>query len=331
MGWENGSAQPHTDKLANILYTYSTYIARYHNNSCRNAAKIYFLHRSYTFSAVVELDSLYPSSARAFASCVHTRARFGPAAWSECANIIINIYYYKYACRSGSASNIRACVRGLCVFVCVARRTKKNNIPIRLTLSILISFQAVNFSIAIPCASHCGIQMVQSNQTTGNICYVWYSSIIYQPISLTHFWYCFAKNHCKFISQSRVNWWDGWTSNRIRGKPPFGSVKRQPLLRNGSSSQNLIYPNLLFPLSTVDYFNFSLYLFVSNLVACVRVSHLFGSLVAVQKRISQGLKVLQYYTTKNWIFKNDKFLRMRYKMNKADREKFNFNVEDVRV
>lgn len=53
------------------------------------------------------------------------------------------------------------------------------------------------------------------------------------------------------------------------------------------------------------------------------------SLVAVQKRISQGLKVLQYYTTKNWIFKNDKFLRMRYKMTKGDRETFNFSVEDV--
>lgn len=53
------------------------------------------------------------------------------------------------------------------------------------------------------------------------------------------------------------------------------------------------------------------------------------SLVAVQKRISQGLKVLQYYTTKNWIFKNDKFLRMRYKMTKSDRETFNFSVEDV--
>ena len=53
------------------------------------------------------------------------------------------------------------------------------------------------------------------------------------------------------------------------------------------------------------------------------------SLVGIQRRISQGLKVLQYYTTKNWTFKNDKFLRMKERMSPKDRELFFFSVEEV--
>lgn len=53
------------------------------------------------------------------------------------------------------------------------------------------------------------------------------------------------------------------------------------------------------------------------------------SLVGVQRRISQGLKVLQYYTTKNWTFKNEKFLRMKENMSRKDQEMFYFSVEEV--
>lgn len=53
------------------------------------------------------------------------------------------------------------------------------------------------------------------------------------------------------------------------------------------------------------------------------------SLVGIQNRISQGLKVLQYYTTKNWVFKNEKFLHMKEKMTVGDRKKFYFSVEEV--
>ena len=42
----------------------------------------------------------------------------------------------------------------------------------------------------------------------------------------------------------------------------------------------------------------------------------------VQKRISQGLKVLQYYTTKEWTFKNKNFLKMYEDMNDFDKETF---------
>lgn len=57
---------------------------------------------------------------------------------------------------------------------------------------------------------------------------------------------------------------------------------------------------------------------------------LYSSLVGIQKRISQGLTVLQYYTTKNWSFKNEKFLHMMEIMSPADRKRFYFSVEEVR-
>lgn len=53
------------------------------------------------------------------------------------------------------------------------------------------------------------------------------------------------------------------------------------------------------------------------------------SLVGIQRRISQGLKVLQYYTTKNWTFKNDKFLSMKNKLTPKDKELFYFSIEEV--
>lgn len=42
----------------------------------------------------------------------------------------------------------------------------------------------------------------------------------------------------------------------------------------------------------------------------------------VQKRVSQGLKVLQYYTTRDWIFKNENFIKLYDEMNEVDKEKF---------
>lgn len=42
----------------------------------------------------------------------------------------------------------------------------------------------------------------------------------------------------------------------------------------------------------------------------------------VQKRVSQGLKVLQYYTTRDWVFKNDNLLKLHEEMNSVDKAKF---------
>lgn len=52
-------------------------------------------------------------------------------------------------------------------------------------------------------------------------------------------------------------------------------------------------------------------------------------LVDVQKRISNGLKVLQYYTTRKWIFKNQNFKQLYADLNEVDKKKFNFNLLDV--
>lgn len=56
-----------------------------------------------------------------------------------------------------------------------------------------------------------------------------------------------------------------------------------------------------------------------------------ASLVNVQKRISQGLKVLQYYTTKPWVFRNDNLLRMESMLCKEDSQKFICNIDNVRI
>lgn len=53
------------------------------------------------------------------------------------------------------------------------------------------------------------------------------------------------------------------------------------------------------------------------------------SLVGIQRRISQGLKVLQYYTTKDWVFKNDNLRRLRDQMSTVDQQKFYFIDDKV--
>jgi fatty acyl-CoA reductase len=52
-------------------------------------------------------------------------------------------------------------------------------------------------------------------------------------------------------------------------------------------------------------------------------------LVDVQKRVSQGLKVLQYYTTRPWIFKNDNFKKLYNEMNDVDKEKFYCDLKQI--
>lgn len=45
-------------------------------------------------------------------------------------------------------------------------------------------------------------------------------------------------------------------------------------------------------------------------------------LIRTQKRISKGLEVLQYYTTKPWEFKNEKMVALSRSLSRSDREKF---------
>ncbi|XP_058823561.1 putative fatty acyl-CoA reductase CG5065 [Topomyia yanbarensis] len=52
-------------------------------------------------------------------------------------------------------------------------------------------------------------------------------------------------------------------------------------------------------------------------------------MVKVQKKITQGLEILQYYTTKVWVFKNDNMLAMYSRLSEQDREKFYFDMSHV--
>lgn len=53
------------------------------------------------------------------------------------------------------------------------------------------------------------------------------------------------------------------------------------------------------------------------------------SLVNVQNRVSQGLKVLQYYTVRDWVFKNENFRKLHEDMNAVDKEKFNCDLKQI--
>lgn len=50
-------------------------------------------------------------------------------------------------------------------------------------------------------------------------------------------------------------------------------------------------------------------------------------MVKMQKRINYGLEVLQYYTTKEWHFKNDNLLALRKKISEEDDKTFYTDIE----
>lgn len=54
-------------------------------------------------------------------------------------------------------------------------------------------------------------------------------------------------------------------------------------------------------------------------------------MVRVQQKISDGLRVLQYFTMRNWDFTNDQLLKVRDSLNDNDKEEFNMNFENVDV
>lgn len=54
-----------------------------------------------------------------------------------------------------------------------------------------------------------------------------------------------------------------------------------------------------------------------------------SSLVNIQKRVSLGLNVLQYYTTRDWIFKNENFLAVHRNLSEVDKEKFFCDLSKV--
>ena len=52
-------------------------------------------------------------------------------------------------------------------------------------------------------------------------------------------------------------------------------------------------------------------------------------MVRIQRRIQDGLDVLQYFTTREWIFRNDKFIALRDSMNPTDQKTFSIDFEKM--
>lgn len=54
-------------------------------------------------------------------------------------------------------------------------------------------------------------------------------------------------------------------------------------------------------------------------------------MVRIQKRISDGLDVLQYFTTREWLFHNRNFLLLGEEMSPKDRELFPVDFMDIEI
>lgn len=53
------------------------------------------------------------------------------------------------------------------------------------------------------------------------------------------------------------------------------------------------------------------------------------SMIRVQQKISDGLRVLQYFTLRNWDFANDRLLALRESLCDVDRKEFNMDFEKM--
>ncbi|XP_034255924.1 putative fatty acyl-CoA reductase CG5065 isoform X2 [Thrips palmi] len=54
-------------------------------------------------------------------------------------------------------------------------------------------------------------------------------------------------------------------------------------------------------------------------------------MVRIYKRIAVGLELLQFFTTRQWVFHNDRFMALWRDMSPADRRLFNFDVTEVKI
>lgn len=51
----------------------------------------------------------------------------------------------------------------------------------------------------------------------------------------------------------------------------------------------------------------------------------FFSMIRIQKKISRGLSLLQFFTTRNWVFKNQNFLNLVHDLNESDKQTFSMD------
>lgn len=74
-------------------------------------------------------------------------------------------------------------------------------------------------------------------------------------------------------------------------------------------------------------FSSKLSLHITFNVYCLR----YRSMLRVQQKISDGLRVLQYFTMRKWDFTNDRLLALRESMNDVDRHEFNMDFEKMDI
>lgn len=67
----------------------------------------------------------------------------------------------------------------------------------------------------------------------------------------------------------------------------------------------------------------------SILVIIYRLFVSINSMVRIQKRISDGLEVLQYFTTREWKFYNDKIIKIYNELSQIDKETFPTIIYDI--
>lgn len=56
-----------------------------------------------------------------------------------------------------------------------------------------------------------------------------------------------------------------------------------------------------------------------------------NSMVRIQKRISDGLEVLQYFTTREWVFYNDKIIKIFNELSPSDKKIFPTVIYDIDI
>jgi len=54
-------------------------------------------------------------------------------------------------------------------------------------------------------------------------------------------------------------------------------------------------------------------------------------MVRLQRRISEGQKVLQYFTTKEWVFYNDKLIELENDLSPIEKKMFQFLIYDIKM
>lgn len=99
-------------------------------------------------------------------------------------------------------------------------------------------------------------------------------------------------------------------------------------------SAGLWYPNGQMTMNLVKHY---LTLFICQWIPALLIDFLMiiffqpRFMVRIQKRIFIGLGVLQFFTTRKWTFKSDKFQEIYRKLSAIDQKIFNMNTEEVEV